>query len=297
MKLLKTLSIMAFEQQGSPVHQPSSDYFLWDYRFQLITLGFGFYATIFLLSHLLSAALCRTYRSLLAKEKVFWNLAATRAAFGIQSSVAGLRAITEDTALSRDKVRGQEDWSWFNILTATGFFLFENVALHASNVVFRSFDLPLATHHFFALSGYAGAVVWDSLGHYLPMVTLLLEMSTPFTCISWMLLKAGWACSVFWKANQWVMIHMFHCRMVLTYYMWYVTVTHRGELIAHVALPMRLLFFTGLALLTFLINPIWTHKKTMQLLNPVDWNFSNKPAPLNGITRSQPGVFVKQHSN
>ncbi|KAE8289747.1 Protein CLN8 [Larimichthys crocea] len=144
-------------------------------------------------------ALFPTYNALVAKEKVFWNLAATRAAFGIQSSVAGLRALTEDSALTRDRVRGQEDWSWFNVLTATGFFVFENVALHTSSVVFRSFDLPLATHHFFALSGYAGAVVWDTHGHFLPMVTLLLEMSTPFTCISWMLLKAGWARTLFWS--------------------------------------------------------------------------------------------------
>lgn len=152
-------------------------------------LGFCVYAAIFFLSHLLSTLLSNTYSSLLAKEKVFWNLAATRAAFGIQSTVAGIWALTQDSALTRDRVRGQEDWSWFNVLTATGFFVFENVAFHTSSVVFWSFDLPLATHHFFALSGYAGAVVWDSLGHYLPMVTLLLEMSTPFTCISWMLLK------------------------------------------------------------------------------------------------------------
>ncbi|CAG10734.1 unnamed protein product, partial [Tetraodon nigroviridis] len=165
------------------------EYFSWEYRLQLIGLGFGFYAAIFLLSHLLSVSLSRTYKSLLNKEKVFWNLAATRAVFGVQSSVAGLRALTEDSPITKDKVRGQEDWSWFNILTATGFFVFENIAFHSSNVIFRSFDLPLATHHFFALAGYAGAVVWDSHGHFLPMVTLLLEMSTPFTCISWMLLK------------------------------------------------------------------------------------------------------------
>lgn len=180
-------------QQSSPP-EPSPEYFLWEYRLHLIGLGFAFYAAIFLLSHLLSAALSRTYNSLLSKEKVFWNLAATRAVFGIQSSIAGLRALTEDSAITRDKVRGQKDWSWFNILTATGFFMFENVALHASNVAFRSFDVPLATHHFFALTGYAGAVVWDTLGHFLPMVTLLLEMSTPFTCISWMLLKVWTLC-------------------------------------------------------------------------------------------------------
>lgn len=103
--------------------------------------------------------------------------------------VAGFRTLTEDSAVFSDKVLGQEDWSWFNLLSATGFFLFENVALHGSNAVFRSFDLPLAVHHFFALAGFVGAVVWNWVGHFLPMVTLLLEMSTPFTCISWMLLK------------------------------------------------------------------------------------------------------------
>ncbi|XP_041668075.1 protein CLN8 [Cheilinus undulatus] len=284
-------------QQTSPLPQPNAEYFSWDYRLLLIGLGFAFYAAVFLLSHLLSWAVSRTYNSLLAKEQVFWNLAATRAVFGIQSTIAGLRALTEDSELFRDRVRGQENWSWFNVLTATGFFVFENVALHASSLVFRTFDLPLATHHFFALSGYAGAVVWDSLGHYLPMVTLLLEMSTPFTCISWMLLKAGWAHTLFWKANQWVMIHTFHCRMVLTYYMWWVTINYWGELSTHVALPQLLLFFTGLALLTFIINPIWTHKKTMQLLNPVDWNFGNKPAPANGSPKGQSEVSVKPHDN
>lgn len=178
-------------QQTSLLPEPSAEYFSWDYRLHLIGLGFAFYAAAFLLSHLVSVALFATYNSLLAKEKVFWNLAATRALFGIQSTVAGLRALTEESVITADKVKGQRDWSWFNILTATGFFVFENVALHASNMVFRSFDIPLATHHFFALSGYLGAVVWDSLGHFLPMVTLLLEMSTPFTCISWMLLKVG----------------------------------------------------------------------------------------------------------
>lgn len=284
---------MTSEDQASPLSfsesagQPNIDYFSWGIRFQVIGLGFAFYAGVFLSSHLLSAILSKTYCSLLPKEKVFWNLAATRAAFGLQSTVAGLRALTEDCAVSRDRVRGQEDWSWFNVLTATGFFLFENVALHASSVVFCSFDLPLAAHHFFALSGFAGAVVWDSLGHYLPMVTLLLEMSTPFTCVSWMLLKAGWARSLLWRANQWVMIHMFHCRMVLTYYMWWVTWSNWKELNMYVALPPRLLFYTGLALLTVIINPIWTHKKTMQLLNPVDWNFSNKSVPISGPTVDQ----------
>lgn len=93
------------------------------------------------------------------------------------------------------------------------------------------------------------------------------------------------------------MIHAFHCRMVLTYYMWWITFTHWGELSTHVALAQRVLFFTGLALLTLIINPIWTHKKTMQLLNPVDWNFGNKAAPVNGAVQGRTGVSVKAHAS
>lgn len=106
--------------------------------------------------------------------------------------------------------------------------------------------------------------------------------------------QAGWARTLFWRANQWMMIHAFHCRMVLTYYLWFVSFTHWTELSIHVALPQRVIFFTGLALLTLIINPIWTHKKTMQLLNPVDWNFGNKPvkAGHNDVSEKPKGLWV-----
>lgn len=85
--------------------------------------------------------------------------------------------------------------------------------------------------------------------------------------------------------------------MVLTYYMWWVAFTHWTELSTHVALSQRVIFFTGLALLTLVINPIWTHKKTMQLLNPVDWNFGNKTVPLNGATPDHSEASVKPHAS
>ncbi|MXQ99756.1 hypothetical protein E5288_WYG019018 [Bos mutus] len=76
------------------------------------------------------------------------------------------------------------------------------------------------------------------------------------------------------------MVHLFHCRMVLTYHMWWVCLGHWAGL-AHSLFPPHLaLFVVGLALLTLLINPYWTRKKTQQLLNPVDWNFA--PGPPNG---------------
>lgn len=165
------------------------DYILWEVRLKLVAAGFFIYLGIFLLSHFLSSWMSITYRSLPAKEKVFWNLAATRGVFGIQSCVAGIWALLLDPVFQDDKVYSQQEWSWFNCLIASGFFLFENVAVHVSNVVFKTFDLFLVVHHLLAFGGLLGLVTNVESGHYLPLMGMLLEMSTPFTCISWMLLK------------------------------------------------------------------------------------------------------------
>ncbi|XP_020930294.1 protein CLN8 isoform X2 [Sus scrofa] len=254
------------------------DYVSWKVRLVLVVAGFTFYLGVFVVCHQLSSALNATYRSLVAREKVFWNLAATRAVFGVQSTAAGLWALLLDPVLQADKALGQQNWCWFHITTATGFFFFENVLVHLSNVLFCTFDWFLATHHFFAFLGFLGSVVNLQAGHYLAMITLLLEMSTPFTCASWMLLKAGHSDSLLWRLNQWVMVHLFHCRMVLTYHMWWVCLGHWDLLARSLFLPHLALFVVGLALLTLIINPYWTHKKTHQLLNPTDWNFASRHA-------------------
>ncbi|XP_043929467.1 protein CLN8 [Protopterus annectens] len=254
----------------------NNDYFSWNVRFTFIACGFFFYLSVFVVTHFLSLYFSATYLLLNAREKVFWILAATRAVFGVQSLGAGLYTLLVDPVLSADIATAQQDWSWFNILIAAGFFLFENVALHISNMTFRTFDIPLAVHHFFAFMGFASVVLCDTTGHYLAMITLLMEMSTPFTCISWMLLKAGWSSTLFWKINQWVMIHMFHCRIVLTYHMWYVCIYNWDQLIQRTPVPPLVILLTGLFLLTVILNPFWTYKKTLQLLTPVDWNFADK---------------------
>ncbi|MBZ3880350.1 Protein CLN8 [Sciurus carolinensis] len=357
--------------RGTPDSVFDLDYTSWETRSTLVVAGFVFYLGVFVACHQLSSSLNATYRSLGAREKVFWDLAATRAVFGIQSTSAGLWALLGDPVLQADKACGQQNWCWFHVTTATGFFFFENVAVHLSNLFFRTFDLFLVVHHLFAFLGFLGSAVNLRAGHYLAMTTLLLEMSTPFTCISWMLLKvssvkhpvdpvddgvvrhtasvagicaapavclsiqwtmvwavgpvpgwqhvsvcvlysveeedmeahwhvqvvpeaAGWSETLFWKLNQWLMIHMFHCRMVLTYHMWWVCFWHWGSLVSSLYLPHLALFLVGLALLTLIINPYWTHKKTQQLLNPVDWNFAQPETKSSWPERPNGQVLQKK---
>ncbi|OCT78429.1 protein CLN8 [Xenopus laevis] len=245
------------------------------------------YLFLFVLCHLVSILVSATYCSLCAKEKVFWDLAATRAVFGVQCIYAGLRALLIDPVLTADTITGQQSWSRFTVLIAAGFFLFENLALHLSNLIFWTCDIFLAVHHFFAFVGYLAAVICSTGGHYLYMLTLLLEMSTPFTCISWMLLKAGCSNTLFWKVNQWIMIHLFHCRMVLTYHLWWVCLYNWDRFINSLPFVYIVFFLTGLAILTIILNPYWTHKKTQQLLTPVDWNFEETSGKANGGIKLQ----------
>ncbi|KAM9316582.1 protein CLN8 [Gastrophryne carolinensis] len=248
------------------------DYSSWSTICILITIGFLVYLGFFVMCHLISLLSFSTYRSLCAREKVFWDLAATRAVFGIQCIVTGLNTLLLDPVVSADDVTAQSGWSWFTILISTGFFVFENLALHLSNFVFKTFDVFLAVHHIFAFLTVCGVICYNTVGHYLPMMALLLEMSTPFTCLSWMLLKAGMSHTLFWKVNQWVMIHMFHCRMVLLYRAWWLFYSSWDHLVSVMPFSYIVIFLFGLAALTF-INPYWTYKKTQQLHTPVDWNF------------------------
>uniref|UniRef100_A0A8C5N215 TLC domain-containing protein n=1 Tax=Leptobrachium leishanense TaxID=445787 RepID=A0A8C5N215_9ANUR len=266
------------------------DYSSWSTCLVIMALGFLGYLGIFVLCHFLSHGLCSTYSSLSAKEKVFWDLTATRAVFGVQSTHVGLTTLLFEPVLASDKVSAQQNWSWCTILIVSGFFFFENVALHVFNIAFWTCDIFLVVHHLFAFLGVFGVVVYGTPGHYLPLAVLFLEMSTPFTCISWSMLKAGLSDTLFWKANQWVVIHMLHCRIVLTYHIWWVCYCNWDKLLNSTPSSYLALFFTGLALVTFVMNPYWTHKKTQQLLSPVEENFEMSSTKSSSSSKGNSGL-------
>ncbi|KAM4692887.1 protein CLN8-like [Discoglossus pictus] len=270
------------------------DYSSWTTCLLVIMAGFFAYFGIFVLSHLVSALFSATYSSLSVREKVWWDLAVTRAAFGMQCTYSGLRVLLVDSVFSADKVTAQDDWSWLTILTATGYFLFDNVCLHMYNLIFWTWDFFLAVHHIFSLLGLFSTVVYSTAGHYLVLVTLLAEMGAPFTGTSLILIKAGLSKTLLWKLNQWVIIHVFHCRMVLTYHLWWVCFCnweHFMNSVPHVYLTIYLI---SLAILTLLLNPFWTHKKTIQLLTS-NFEIPVKKSTLSG--NGNTGTDIKKKKN
>ncbi|XP_046343047.2 protein CLN8-like isoform X3 [Haliotis rufescens] len=232
------------------------------------------------------ASFTSTYKSLRIKEKVFWNLAVVRAVFGVFGAIIGLWAIFNKSAMDNDVVFGTTQTSYFALCVTEGFFIFECSALAVSDVIFNSFSLLLNLHHWLSLTGYFVVLCVDA-GHCFATKGLLLEMSTPFSALCWTLLKSGRERTFLWKANQFLLVHTFHCRNIVEWLLVYISYQNWTHIWSSMPLSVFLCLYIQLPLVTLVMTPYWTYKKTEQMFNPVDWNFSRNNKASEPTTRSE----------
>ena len=242
-------------------------------KLSVIVTTFAVATVVFLLSYIASYKLVTTFRSRLrTKEKVFWCLAFVRAIFGFIASFFGAWYLAFDDTLQRDVVYGHSQSSFLAVYISVGFFIFECLMLFGSNIIFRNFDPFLAMHHTLSLVGFSVCTYYGNT-HFFAVVGMLLEMTTPFTCFCWMLLKANKADLFIWQFNQLVLVHLFHCRTTLEGFFFYKSYYQWSNIVDNMPLPLKILLYTQLSLQFFILTPYWTYKKMGQLYTPVDWNF------------------------
>lgn len=253
----------------------------------LIGASFSFFSGLYIASHILGVS-TRTYNNLTKKEKVFWNLAVVRAAYGIFCTIIGIWAIFFDEELEKDVVFATTPTSYFALTITVGFFIFECSAIIISDIIYKKFSFLLNLHHWLSLVGYSVLMIVES-GHCFGTKGLILEMSTPFSAICWTLLKAGKADTLLWRANQFLLVHTFHLRSVVECFLWYITYKHWDRIWETMPLALFIMLYVQLTLVTFVMTPYWTYKKTQQMIVPVDWNFeeSNKSRMTNGSAKKQ----------
>jgi ceroid-lipofuscinosis protein 8 len=80
--------------------------------------------------------------------------------------------------------------------------------------------------------------------------------------------------SFLWKANQCVLIHIFHLRSVLEFIMLYEVIKYRDD-VFRLPVPILINHFGGLFLVAFYLTPYWTYRKTLQFFNPVDFSIKS----------------------
>lgn len=262
-----------------------NDYTKTSTKLVMIGTSFIFYSSVFLVSMVFSSLL-QTYRNLTGKEKVFWHLAIVRGVYGFFCIIVGIWAIFYDTELLKDVVFATSPTSYFALTVTIGFFTFECSMLLVMDIYYKTFNILLNIHHWLALIGYSLIMIVGST-HYFGTNGLILEMSTPFSCLCWTLLKAGKAHTLLWKANQFLLVHTFHLRSVVECYLWYQTYHNWTRVWSAMPGIMLGVLYTQLFLVTFVMTPYWTYKKTVQMVNPIDWNFedSEKTKQMNGSAK------------
>lgn len=255
---------------------PNLEDVLWtslETKLTVVALAFLSFTALFVLGYVVSYLFVPPFRTKLrSKDKIFWGLTLVRAIFGVCAIVVGLWYLFVDDILLKDVVNGHNVTTFVTVYIVTGFFLFECVSLVAFNIYFRFFDPFLFAHHFLCLVGFSISISYNGKGHFLGVVSLLLEATTPFSCVCWMLLKCNMAHLTLWKLNQLVLVHLFHCRTTLEGFLYYMIYTQWDNVKENLPVPITALTFLGLTLNFFVLTPYWTYKKMSQLFKPVDWN-------------------------
>ncbi len=270
-------------------------------KLTVIALTFLATSIVFVLAYFASFKFTVFKSYLRTKEKIFWCLAFVRAVFGFVAAFFGFWYLAIDNTLHDDVVHGNSESSFIAVYICVGFFLFECTALFSSNYIYGNFDAFLAAHHTLSLTGYC-IVAYYGKAHFFAVVGMLLEMTTPFTCLCWMLLKAKMSHRRIWKVNQMLLVHLFHCRTTIEGYFFFKSYYHWEHIGANMPTAIIIMLYTQLSAQFFLLTPYWTYKKMMQLFNPVDWNHPDlqsqkmrSQAGMNGHTPVSNGTVPVQN--
>ncbi|RUS70655.1 hypothetical protein EGW08_021576 [Elysia chlorotica] len=239
---------------------------------------------ILMLFHIFGTFCFPVYQRLPPKHKTFMCLAVVRGCYGLFGIIFGGYCLLASTNLDRDVVFGRSATSTLAMYVTVGFFIFELSAVVLSDMAYGTLSKMLIVHHGLGLVSYIVAVQGQE-NHPFGTKALVLEMSTPFSCLCYVLLKAGMENSRLWKFNQIVLVHTFHLRSVVECHLWWITYNNWGYIQAEMPASSFYLLYITLSMVTFIMTPYWGYKKTQQLFNPVDWNFQesrNTDSLVNG---------------
>lgn len=205
---------------------------------------------------------------------MFWNLAIVRGVFGTVTTLGALHEKFLDEGLWYHITEGKTVYSYLLVTHNTGFFVFEILAQVYFDIRFKTFSKELHLHHLFSFTGLYSVVV-DDINHYFSTTLIMLEMSTPFSCICFCLIKLQLADSLAWKINQMLLIHVFHLRSFVEFRGLYDTFNN-WKFVSQMPYMQFFSQIGGLICLFFYLTPYWTYRKTEQLFTRKDFSVAEK---------------------
>lgn len=201
---------------------------------------------------------------------MFWNLAVVRGTYGLIGTTGSIYERYFDLELSNNITRSKTFSSYVIIHSHLGFFIFEWSAQIFFDLYYRTFSKALHAHHVVSMTGFVVVAIYD-IGHFFACTCFILEMSTPFSCICYCLIKSKMADTMLWKINQLALVHIFHLRSVIEFTIMFELYKYWDEC-KHLPFIWNFNLIAGLLLIGFFLTPYWTYRKTEQLISKSDWN-------------------------
>lgn len=169
-----------------------------------------------------------------------------------------------DDTLNNDMVNAHTKSSHTVIYVFIAFFLFDTVTIVIYNFALERMDPSVFAHHSLCLA-CIGIIQYYNALHGFALTFILLEVVLPCMGLSWVLWKLNLSHSLIWKFNQAVVIHLFHCSLLMEAYVLYKMYKHWDD--ATASMPRLALYFLIAVVLFLLIffTPYWTYKKTRHL--------------------------------
>ena len=154
-----------------------------------------------------------------------------------------------------------------------GFFIYECKTQTWFDLRFKTFNRALNFHHLISFIATFYVVVFQ-IHHFYGTTLPLLEMSTPFSCICYIFLKMDKTDSFIWKANQLVLVHVFHLRSVFEVINFYELFRY-WDMFKILPLGLLIVHTIGVVSTLFFLTPLWTYRKTKQLFDKKDLGSSS----------------------
>lgn len=203
------------------------------------------------------------------KEKMFWNLAIVRGIYGAYATFGGIYEKWFDEDLWSHKILNKTLPSHILAVSHFGFFIYECATQTWFDIRFKTFNKELHIHHLISLFSCIYVFIYE-VDHYYCATLMILEMSTPSSCLCFLLIKAKMENTQLWRWNQFVLIHLFHMRSLIEWLGIY-ELYWNWDQIKEMPTGLFLLQASGLIISGFYLTPYWTYRKTEQLFTKSDW--------------------------
>lgn len=227
----------------------------------VVLFGLLGWAAVLFISHTFSSRLA-AFRGLSRRGRFLWHMTVLRGIYGLFASAVGVRAAFFDDHLAGDVVLATNAVSRAAILLSGAFFLLEASLITVADIVTGEASWLMRAHLWLAMANFLMVAIYQSI-HFFSCVSLLLEISSPFSSLSWLLHRLGWGNSLGWRLNQFFLLHTFHLRSVIECYLFFVTYRNWDRVWTKMPLPIFVTLYGQLLVVTFVMTPYWTYRQTL----------------------------------